>query len=260
MTVGYRRGRLLVFGLFLLAACSGTNDPPSTSEGRSPSTDESVSTTPVTDGLPLTDGDLDPGTYTFEGFGEPMSFSVGEGWSSLLQPKPGEGQTQVGAVFILFNADAPAANLAFSVPTRVVDPQKAWDETGNLIPVPDDLIAWFADHPMLQAEEPFATTLGGRDAKGIDYVVADAPKAEDSWPPCGSPCVVEIPFNVDHEDGPIQPGGDFMFASGLGEHDREIVVEVGGQQLLVSMGGPSEKSFEMFLPIAEDVLDSIVFG
>jgi hypothetical protein len=108
------------------------------------------------------------------------------------------------------------------------------------------------------SEEPFATTVGGRDAKGVDAVVADAPK--DSWPPCGSPCVLEIPFNVDHEDGPVRAGGDFMFASGLGEYDREIVVEVAGQQLLISSGGPSEKSFKAFLPIAEDVLDSVVFG
>jgi hypothetical protein len=65
---------------------------------------------------------------------------------------------------------------------------------------------------------------------------------------------------VDHEDGPVRAGGDFMFASGLGEYDREIVVEVAGQQLLISSGGPSEKSFKAFLPIAEDVLDSVVFG
>jgi hypothetical protein len=208
--------------------------------------------------LPLTDGELPPGTYTFEGFGEPLSFTLGDGWSALLVPEPGSGQTQVGVGFILFNDEAPAANLSFTMPTRVVDPLKEWDETGNLIPVPDDLIAWFADHPMLRAEEPFSTTVGGRDAKAVDNVVADAPK--NSWPPCVSPCVVEIPFNVDHENGPIRAGGDFMFASGLGEYDRAIVVEVAGQQLLISVDGPHAKSFEAFLPIAEQVLDSVAFG
>jgi hypothetical protein len=258
MTVSSRGWYRLVFSLFLLAACSDGNgsSPPSESAPSRPS--PSVLTSPTTAGLPLADGDLAPGTYTFEGFGEPMTFTLGEGWSSLLLPSPGKGQTQVGVVFILFNAETPAANLSFAVPTRVVDPQKAWDETGNLVPVPDDLIAWFADHPMLDAKEPFATTVGGRDAQGIDTVVADAPK--NSWPPCSSPCVLEFPFNVDHEDGPIRAGGDFMFASGLGEHDRAIVVEVGGQQLLISVDGPNAKSLEAFLPIAEDVLDSVAFG
>jgi hypothetical protein len=52
-----------------------------------------------------------------------------------------------------------------------------------------------------------------------------------------------MPFDEDHEDGPIKASGDTVFGGSLGEYDRLIVVEVGGQQLLIDIGGPDAKSF-----------------
>ncbi len=101
-------------------------------------------------------------------------------------------------------------------------------------------------------------TVGGREAMAVDIVIADAPK--NFWPACGSPCVVTMPFDVDHEDGPIKADGDTVFGGSLGEYDRLVVVEVGGQQLLIDIGGPDAKSFKAFLPLAEEVVGSIAFG
>lgn len=134
-----------------------------------------------------------------------MSFTVGEGWSALVLGEPGSEQTQEAAFFALFNKDAPAWNVAFISPTRVIDPNSEWDDAGNLIPVPSDLVDWMPTHPKHEAGDLMSTTVGGLDAKAVDIVVADAPK--NSWPSCGGPCVMWFPIAVDHEDGPLKAEG-----------------------------------------------------
>ena len=212
--------------------------------------------TGATVAAPLVSGPLEPGTYTFDGSGEPLTLTVGEGWEALIE----EGQaneTPLGSFLALFNAEHPAANLAFVHPTRVVDPLKDWDEEGNVVPLPDDLIAWMHDHPMHDSQEPFDTTVGGLPARAVDIVVAEVPK--NGWPSCGGQCVLWFPLSVDQEDGPLTED-DLVFGGANKEHDRQIVVEVGEETLVADIGAINAKSFEAFLPLAEEVLATVQFG
>lgn len=257
------RAALLSLLLVITAACGGDGSedaaPTGAETGPTAATGTTAATGPSsatgTASTPLVGGPLEPGTYTFDGFTEPITFTLGEGWEAFLQD-PEEGETALGSFFALFNEDHPAANLAFVQATRVVDPGKDWDEEGNLIPAPD-FIAFMADHPMHEAEVPFETTLGALPANAIDLVVAEVPK--NGWPSCGGQCVLWFPIAVDNEDGPVTED-DLVFAGALKEHDRMIVVEVGGQQLMADIGAINGKAFDTFLPLAEEVLATVRFG
>jgi hypothetical protein len=48
-----------------------------------------------------------------------------------------------------------------------------------------------------------------------------------------------------------------VFAGANNEHDRQIVVEVGGQQLIADVGANNGKAFDAFLPLAEEVLADV---
>jgi hypothetical protein len=255
--------RVGVLALMLVAAgCAGDEQDGSPTPAATGATG-AITTTGVpaespastTGVMPLAAGPLEPGSYTFDGFSEPISFTVSEGWEALLQ-EPEESQTALGVFFALFNEDHPAANLAFLQSTRVVDPGKDWDEEGNLIPAPD-FIAFMADHPMHDAGEPFATTIGTVRARAVDLVVTEVPR--NGWPSCGGQCVLWFPIAVDQEDGPLDEN-DLVFGGAFKEHDRQIAVEIGGQQLLVDIGAINARSFEAFLPLAEEILATIRFG
>jgi hypothetical protein len=205
----------------------------------------------------LESGSLEPGTYLIDRLGEPVTITIGEGWEALVFEEPDKSSTVLGELVALFNMEYPAANVAFVLPTRVVDPEKDWDEEGNVLPLPEDLIAWFAEHPMHDAQEPVDTTIGGRPARSVDIVVADVPK--NGWPSCGGTCVLWVPISADQEDGPLTTD-DQVFAGALDEVDRQIVVEVDGQQLLIDIGAADQESFDAFLPLAEELLATLRFG
>ena len=207
-------------------------------------------------GTPLVTGPLEAGTYTFDGFAEPLTFTVGDGWEALIESDE-QNRTDLGILVALFNEAHPVANIAFVQATRVVDPAKDWDEEGNLVAVPDDLIAWFAEHPYHEAEAPFETTVGALPARAVDIFVARLPA--NGWPGCGGECVLWVPLSVDQEDGPIADD-DSIFGGAFKEYDRQIVVEASGVQLLVDIGALKRNAFEKFLPVAEEVLATVRFG
>lgn len=251
----------------VLVSCSG-DDPQDVATGVETGPSSPTGATEVTGsatsgatgsivGTPLTeDGPLEPGTYTFDQFTLPLTFTVGAGWEAFIGVGD-ENETKLGSLFALFHEDHPAANLAFVQSTRVVDPAKDWDEEGNVVPFPDDLTSWFADHPYHEAEEPFDSTVGVVPARAVDIYVARVPK--NGWPSCGGQCVLWFPLSVDQEDGPLS-GNDLVFGGALEEYDRQIVVEVDGEVLLVDIGSLKRKAFEAFIPTAEEVLATVQFG
>lgn len=205
----------------------------------------------------LENGPLEPGAYSIERFGEPITITLGEGWEAFVYEEPDKNETRVGEFVALFNAEHPAANIAFLLPTRVVDPEKDWDEQGNLVPLPDDLLAWFAEHPMHDAGAITQTTVAGRPARSLDLSVPEVPK--NGWPACGGACVLWVPVSVDREEGPLT-AEDLVFGGALEEVDRQIVLEVGGQQVLIDIGATDRRSWDAFLPLAEEVLDTLTIG
>jgi hypothetical protein len=260
------RVALVCLLLIVAAGCSGGDEGGSATDatgaatastGATGATAATAATGATGPSMLLENGPLEPGTYSFDGFGEPFSITLGEGWEAFVFEGPGEKETELGQFFALFNADHPAANIAFVQPTRMVDPAKDWDEEGNLISVADDLVAWFEQHPMHDAQRVFDTSVAERPGSGVDLVVVDVPK--NGWPGCGGACVVWAPISVEHEDGPLTDH-DLIFGGALDEVDREIVIVVGGQQLLIDIGAGDRKSFDAFLPLAEEVLATVQIG
>jgi hypothetical protein len=238
----------------LLSSCGGDSGDSAPSGAETAQTAGSGPTTP--EAIPLAGGPLEPGTYTFDGFEQPLTFTVGEGWEALIQEGQ-QGEAKLGAFFALLHQDHPAANLAFIETTRVVDPAKDWDEEGNVVPLPDDLVAWFAEHPYLEAEEPFETSLGTLPARAVDVYVARVPR--NGWPSCGGQCVLWFPLSVDQEDGPLTPD-DLVFGGANEEYDRQIVADVGGQPFVADIGALKQNAFERFVPVAEEVLATVQIG
>jgi len=267
------RGVVLVSLLALIsAACSGDDDgsPTGPTEVTGAATAATAATGPTATGdtagagatggtgaTPLVSGPLEPGTYSFDRFGETVTLTLGEGWEAFVFEGPEEKETALAEFFAFFNADHPAANLAFVLPTRVVDPAKEWDEADNLEPVPDDLVRWFEEHPLHEAGPVSDVTVAGLPGSAVDLVVADVPK--NGWPACGGSCVLWVPVSVEHETGPLTDR-DLVFAGALDEVDRQIVVEIGGQQLLIDIGAADQESFDAFLPLAEEVLATLTIG
>jgi hypothetical protein len=255
---------VLSFAL-LLVACGDSDEGSTTGATEGLGTSTTAGSTGAT-GEPegsLADGPLEPGTYTFEGFVEPITFTVGEGWEAEIGlaaedtiGPAGEEETELTRFFALFHEDHPSASLGFLAPLRVVDPAKDWDQEGNLVPAPDDLVAWMADHPLHEAEEPFDTTVGTLPAKAVDVLVAEVP--ENGWPYCGQ-CVLWFPLSVRSEEGPLAAGDD-VWGEDLEGFDRLIVVVVSGQQILVDVGATERNAFDEFVPIAEDVLATVEIG
>jgi hypothetical protein len=149
--------------------------------------------------------------------------------------------------------------MAFLMPTRVVDPEKDRDEEGNVVPVPDDLISYFADHPDMQANAPVQSTIGGRPATSVGTAVIDVPPKKQGWPPCGGVCILWTPITADNEAGPLTEE-DNVWGAPLDELDRHIVLDVGDGQLWIDIGAIDAASFEAFLPLAEEVLATVRFG
>ena len=252
-------GASLVVALTLVLVSCSDDSPQDVTTGleTGPSATASDGATGSIVGTPLTeDGPLEPGTYTFEQFTVPLTFTVGAGWEAFIGVG-GKDETKLGSLFGLFHEDHPAANLAFVQSSRVVDPAKDWDEEGNVLPFPDDVTSWFAEHPYHKVEEPFDTTVGTVPARAVDIFVARVPK--NGWPSCGGQCVLWFPLSVDQEDGPLTTD-DLVFGGALGEYDRQIVVEVNGEVLLADIGSLKRKAFEAFIPLAEEVLATVRFG
>lgn len=261
---------IVLMGL-LLAACGGdaedggptgatestgsTGATGTTASGTGPSGATGATSTDTAQ--PLEGGQLGPGTYEIQDFGEPMTITLGEGWEAFVFEGPDKNEIQIGEFVALFNAEHPAANVAFVLPTRVVNPEKDWDEQGNLAPLPEDLLAWFAEHPMHDAGAISETTIAGRPARTLDMSVAEVPK--NGWPPCGGACVLWLPVSVDREEGPMTTE-DLVFGGALDEVDRQIVVQIGGQQLLIDIGAADQESWDAFLPLAEEVLATLTIG
>ena len=108
---------------------------------------------------PFGRGPVPAGLHVFAEFEPALSMVFGNGWNSVVPPDSDEIALD-GPVF-----------LAIARPSMVVD-----DETGEFVPMPNDLIAWVGTHQKFDAEAPVATTLGGEPAFSIDATAKEGIK------------------------------------------------------------------------------------
>jgi WD40 repeat protein len=105
-------------------------------------------------------------------------------------------------------------------------------------------VSWFQRHPNLDTSKPLPVSVGDASGMRIDVTTSSTP---EKYPRkiCGrQPCVPLYPTR----GGPILSYEDWK--------DRFIIVDVGGETVLIDVAARAEK-FDTFSPKAQEVLDSV---
>ena len=167
--------------------------------------------------VPLRVGVLPPGTYSTNRFVPQLTLTLGEGWHLLFQDEEDE---------IAFERSGPAF-FGISFTTQVVDPA-----TGRPLSAPDDLVAWLANHPALEADQPEPATVVGVTGSSLEASVKDVP-------------VMDV-F--------AYPEGNYHVVSG--ERVRFYVLPFDGPDLVIVFSTASDR-FEAMAAEMQSVIDSI---
>lgn len=161
-------------------------------------------------------GAVPAGLHDFAIFDPHLSMVFGDGWTAVVPPDDDEIALE-GLAF-----------LAISRPSLAVDPN-----TGQNVPLPDDIIEWIATHKNLDATEPVATTLGERAASMIDATALEGTKI----------------FAFSAADAILLGKGDVM---------RLIVSDVNGTTVTALMIAPPAE-FDQAVAAGQELLDTLRF-
>jgi hypothetical protein len=237
-----RRGVLVALALVLvsvgvIAAVALTRGLPTAGSGQeSPSAQGPGEPALEDKKLPAKGGPLAPGTYHSDKFEPALCFSVDKDWvvygrelSDALPMALSNTQEQ----------ERPST-FGFYSPKRVIDQSDPERDTN--VPAPksvDGWVEWFQKHPNLTTEEPVPVTVGGVSGVQIDAVVSSEPK-ESQFPPA---------FWV--------LSNDLVFYDFKGVRSRTILLDVGGDTVVIDTSASSSDKFEKLLPKAQMVLDTV---
>jgi uncharacterized protein YjbI with pentapeptide repeats len=170
-----------------------------------------------------------------------FTFDVDNGW-----------QTSAGS-------DTPAAlsidgpeggELIFTSPLQVFH---VFDSTGpselKKRPAPentDEWVSWFRSHSNLNTSKPVPMSVGGTSGVRIDVTNTSAPENYPREVCGGQPCV------------PLYRGStnESMIVSYDRWKDRFIIVDVGGETVIIDVAAPADK-FDEFVPKARKFLDTL---
>jgi hypothetical protein len=179
---------------------------------------------------------LRPGEYRSEEFEPPLTFRVGEGWTTGTPEAPE----------VLRIARTEGGALGFTNIREVYEPASSGEPV--LADPPEDIVGWFLRHPYLDTTEPKTATVGGVEGVRFDAVVGDLPEGYRGA--ClgisGSDCVDIARFS---------DGQELFLVEGV--RVRLIVLEeVGDETVTVYLGGTATE-FEGVVPEAQKVIDSV---
>jgi hypothetical protein len=135
--------------------------------------------------------------------------------------------------------------LLFTNPSDVFAPSNPSEQ--KKLPAPEsakEWVSWFQSHPNLDTSKPVPVSVGGASGMQIDVTPSSTPQ-NDPKKFCGEePCV------------PLYPLSDGSgIISSEGYKDRFVIVDVGGQTVLVDVAARADK-FDAFSPKAQKVLDT----
>ena len=227
---------LLVALVVTAGACGDDDDEDRAPATQETSTGETTTETAAAEPLPPVPGPIPPGVYTTGVFKPTASFTLGRGWR-VLAPESATLAT------LVHGADQDPL-LAFVRPVRVVDPDRRYEgevPPDALLPVPDDLVAWLAQHPRLMTSGRKEVTVGGVSGTQIDISV------EAPYRACLDPCVM---FFATAPDVFVQATDS--------QRIRATALEVDGQRFLIGILA-AEEGFEELVPVAERVVETITF-
>ena len=222
----------LLFAIVLtVGACGGGGGDQSPSAEKEPSTTDTAGS-PRT--LPEV-GDLAAGEYRTEKFEPAFSFEVGTGWS-MGGPEFEEA---------LFIAQGEDGFLTFSNPKKVFDAKNPVEQ--REIPAPDTVegwVAWHQKNPYLEVSDIERGSASVDGATGTSFHLEAASAPEKATEICGVPCV------------PGFPVGSTAYDFFLSDEERDMVLEVGEDVVIISVAAPKGRLDE-FRPEAQKVLNTV---
>jgi hypothetical protein len=190
------------------------------------------------EGATMPDGTIYPGRYSAREFEPAVSFEVGEEDWELAAPETPDA---------LFIQTSPLGGyLLFTNPLHVFDSSNPTEP--KKLPTPEsaeEWVSWFQRHPNLDTSKSVSVSVGDASGKQIDVTASSTP---ENYPKdlCGEQHCV-----------PLYPLSDESGIVGYeGYTDRFIIVDVGGETVLIDAGAPTDK-FDVFPPKAQKVLDSV---
>ena len=220
-TVGY-----LVLALITAVAMSACGDDDGGQATEATSSPESASKAPVE---PTTAGDeaFPEGTHTSEGFGIPVTLTVGDGWKRPVD------DPDFFALEYPRKVDAPFGYIAFLLPTQTYNPTES-----NLVlgPPPTDFVGWITNHRLLNIVDTKDVILGGLEGTELEITMSTV------------------------SDFPLFKLSDGDYELRFEDHIRMLVLNAGGSQVLVTYGSDLPTNFDDFEPMAEDVLATVEFA
>ncbi len=163
---------------------------------------------------PLRSGSSKAGNYRVENVEPEIHVTLPAGWQLYFNDAGGAYMNTGGGELLLAR------------PEQVIVP-----DTNDHEPAPEDLLAWFVDHPSLRVTEPTPVEIAGRDAA---YVESDPTHKVDVF---------------------YDPLGNFHVGPGTGA--RFYVIPVDGPDILAVLlkneGGEFDEALDVGVPIVESL-------
>lgn len=182
---------------------------------------------------PLVVGSLPAEDWSLGLFVPALSFSVGDGWQvDYAETKD----------YLAISRDEYAPEITFHNVKDVYNPEKTTEE--NIEPAPDDMVAWFENHPNLDVTEEEEVTIGGVSGTQLDTVVSSTPEDYPS-DVCSGPCLPIFP---------ISDGGTFF--QNEGQQSRLIILEVQGETVVITINTLASNDLQE----AQEVLDTVTWN
>jgi hypothetical protein len=190
------------------------------------------------EGTIMPDGTINAERYATREFEPALSFSVSDAWR--------RGYLETSDALLI---DGPeGGGLIFTNPRHVYDPSNPSEPKEGPAPKnTEEWVSWFQSHPNLDTSEPVPMSVGGASGKRIDVTYSSAPEDYPRDACGGDPCF-PLYKGVTRKSTIVSYEG--------GWPDRFIIVDVGGETVIIDVTAPTDK-FEEFAPIAQKVLETV---
>ena len=183
----------------------------------------------------LCNGDLLPGTYTYDGFGTDLTFTTVSPWFAFVDDIPS---------FFLFETELLGGLFAFEFTGEVFADPCDFDSGTAIGQTPADVMGWLTDRSFLTTSAPTSVNYGGASGLQVDVTAVTLP------PACTDPPWVLL--------FPLPEFGDFHFDEG--SVARVIALDVDGETILLIAESFPGGDTAAFMARAQGVLDSMVWA
>jgi WD40 repeat protein len=198
----------------------------------------------------LTDGLQPAFHYVTDEFEPDLHFEASEDWGFVAFYFKEGGDWELVAPErsdqVWIQRGPKGGEILFTNPSDVFDASNPSEQ--KKLPAPENAeewVSWLQSHPNLDTSKPVPVSVGDASGMRIDVTTSSTPQ---NYPKkfCGKqPCVPLYPLS-----------DDSGIIGSEGFKDRFVIVDVGGQTVIIGVSA-SEDKFEEILPKAQEVLETV---